>query len=143
MSRKRFKIYPAPLPSAKPGGQEKPTLDPSKAPWSSPRGFATSIPEEVTAWHRAMRAAKPQTAPKPLPVKKQKPKKPKFSCGKFFKRVATAIYDHFQAITFSDNRHDRINNKMHRLIGTLCCIRAEVRASLQSPERNTDLPQWL
>jgi hypothetical protein len=129
MSRKRFKIHPAlPLP----GGQETPMLDPSKAPWSSPRGFATSIPEEVAAWHRAVRAAKPQEKPKPLSVKKQKPKSPKFSCSKFFKRVATAIYDHFQAITFSNDRHDHINNKMHRFIGTLCCIRSDVNAAISS-----------
>lgn len=131
MVRKRYKIHPAPL--SLPGGQEKPTLDAVKAPWSSPRGFATSIPEEVAAWHQAMRAAKPLITLKPLPVKKQKPKPkgPKFSCGKFFKRVATAIYDHFQAITFSENRHEKISHKMHRLIGTLCCIRADVAAAIQ------------
>ncbi len=132
MPRKRFKIYPAPLPSQR---EEKPVLDPIKAPWSSPRGFATSIPEEVQAWHRA----KPQTTSKPLHVKKQKEKKPKekmkFSCPGIIKKAFLAIYNHFQAITFSEERHDHINDRMHRFLGTVCCIRADVNAAIQA--RNT------
>ena len=125
MSRKRFKIYPAP-----PLPEEAPKLDPSKAPWSSPRGYATSIPEEVQAWHRA----KPQTTSKPLPVKKKKQKKPngtKLSCPGIIKNAFLAIYNHFQAITFSEKRHDDMNNKMHRFLGTVCCIRADVNDALQ------------
>ena len=126
MSRKRFKIYPAP-----PLPEEAPKLDPSKAPWSSPRGYATSIPEEVQAWHRA----KPQTTSKPLPVKKKKPKKTKekikFSCSCFIKKAFMAVYNHFQAITFSEERHDHINTRMHRFLGTVCCIRTDVNAALE------------
>jgi hypothetical protein len=143
MPRKRFKIYPSPLPR----GEQQPKLDPSKAPWSSPRGFATSIPEEVTAYKQAIQAAKPQ--PKPLLVRKHKELKPKsnFSWKAFLKKPFVAIYNHFQAITFSEERHDHINHRMHRAIGFMCCIRADVaeaiRANHQSPERNINSPQSL
>ncbi len=143
MPRKRFKIYPAPLP----GGAEKPILDPSKAPWSSPRGFATSIPEEVAAYKKAVRAAKP-APPKPLPVKHKSPRIKKESCiAALIKKGLWAIYNHFQAITFSEERHDHINDRMHRAIGFMCCIRADVaeaiRANHQLPERNINSPQSL
>ncbi len=130
MTYKRFKIHPAPLPL--PGGEEKPKLDPSKAPWSSPRGFATSIPEEVAAYKQAIQAAKPP--PKPLRVRKHKEPKSKstFSLKAFLKKPFAAIYNHFQELTFSEERHDHINARMHRTIGFICCIRADVNAAISS-----------
>ena len=132
MPRKRFKIHPAPAPTE----EKKPTLDPSKAPWSSPRGFATSIPEEVTAYKRTVLAQKPPS--KPLHVRKQKQPKQKcsFSCKNILKKPFVAIYNHFQAITFSEQRHEDINIRAHRFIGFVCCIRTDVNASLQLPEKN-------
>ena len=128
MVHKQYKIYPAPLP----GGLETPVLDPSKAPWSSPRGFATSIPEEVDAWKRLIRSQNPPV--KPLHVRKQKLPKQKcsFSCKNILKKPFVAIYNHFQAITFSEKRHDHINTRMHRFLGFVCCIRADVNAAISS-----------
>jgi len=128
MSRKQFKIYPAPLHSQR---KEKPKLDPSKAPWSSPRGFATSIPEEVDAWKRLIRAQNPPV--KPLHVRQQKPPKQKssFSFKDFLKKPFVATYNYFQTLTFSEERHDHINTRAHGYIGYLCCIRADVNAALQ------------
>lgn len=137
MTRRRYKIHPMPLP----GGLPVPTLDPVKAPWSSPRGFATTISEEAEALRQAARQSKPS---KPLPImkhtKKQTPKL-KTSCPNIFKKAFWAIYNHFQAITFSEERHDEINDRMHRFIGFVCCIRADVIASLQPQEKNTDSQQ--
>jgi hypothetical protein len=131
MPRKRFKIYPAlPLNSQR---EEKPTLDPSKAPWSSPRGFATSIPEEVDAWKRMIRAQNPPS--KPLPVIRKEPKHKKkysFSCKNILKKPFVAIYNHFQAITFSEKRHEDMNTRAHRFIGFVCCIRADVNEAISS-----------
>jgi hypothetical protein len=123
MPRKRFKIYPAP--------EEKPILDPSTAPWSSPRGFATSIPEEVAEWKRLVRAQNPPS--KPLHVRKQKPPKQKssFSFKDFLKKPFVATYNYFQTLTFSEERHEDINIRAHRYIGYLCCIRADVNSALQ------------
>jgi hypothetical protein len=146
MTYKRFKIYPSPLPR---GEEEKPKLDPSKAPWSSPRGFATSIPEEVAAYKRSLSSQHPQ--PQPLRVRKHKEPKQKqkccFSCKNLFKKAFLAIYNHFQAITFSEERHDHINERMHRFIGYFCCIPTDVgeaiRANHQLQERNINSPQSL
>lgn len=128
MSRKKFKIYPAPLP----GGQEKPTLDPIKAPWSSPRGFATSIPEEVNAWKLLISTQNPPI--KPLHVVRKEPKykkKSSFSCKNILKKPFVAIYNHFQAITFSEKGHEDMNKRAHRFIGFVCCIRADVAEAIQ------------
>ncbi len=129
MTYKRFKIHPAPL--ALPKAQEqKPKLDPSKAPWSSPRGFATSIPEEVSTYKQTVRSQKPP--PKSLLVRARQESKQKsnFSWKAFFKKPFVAIYNHFQVITFSEERHDHINTRMHKFIGYICCIRADVNAAI-------------
>ena len=128
MVRKRYKIYPAPLP----GGLETPVLDVIKAPWSSPRGFATTIPEEAEAYKRAVRVANPPQQPLHVSKPKKTKEKIKFSCPGFIKKVFMAVYNHFQAITFSEQRHDHINTRMHRFLGTVCCIRTDVNAAISS-----------
>ena len=127
MSREPFKIHPAPLPD----GQEKPKLDPSKAPWSSPRGFATSISEETAEWKRLVRAHKQPV--KPIRVTRKEPTqklKSKFSFKAFLKKPFVAMYNYFQTITFSEECHEDINIRAHRYIGYLCCIRADVNAAI-------------
>jgi hypothetical protein len=122
MVRKRFKIYPAAAPQ-----EQQPTLDPSKAPWSSPRGFATSIPQEVAEYKLSVRSKKP---PKHLHVRTNKESKEKqkcsFSCKNILKKPFVAIYNHFQAITFSEKGHEDMNTRAHRFIRFICCIRMDV-----------------
>jgi hypothetical protein len=85
----------------------------------------TSISEETTEWKQPV---------KPIRVIRKEPTqklKRRFSLKAFLKKPFVAMYNYCQEITFSNDRHDRINNKMQHFLGTIFCIRADVSASLQ------------
>ena len=80
----RTKVHPAPPP-----------ITPSKAPWSAPRGYTTSIPEEVATYKLSICHSKVATQPvkvKPAPRTKSKLQ---LTC---LSKCWIAIKDHFRAV---------------------------------------------
>lgn len=81
----KTKVYPAPL------------LDAAKAPWSAPRGYTTSIPDDVEAYKLSIRKSKVYRSPTEPPKVKQIPLKRKFR-STYLSKFWTAIKDHFRAV---------------------------------------------
>jgi hypothetical protein len=107
------KVYPLPL---------------DKAPWSAPRGYTTSIPEEVAAYKASLPLRPkpiPKSEPKVIQVKRQS------SRGRFFIRIWTSIQNHFR-----DLKNDIVSRQTEQnpngdvtvppLLAKLCCLRAEI-----------------
>jgi hypothetical protein len=105
---------------------EPPALDPAVAPWSAPRGYATTIPEEVAAYKASIRAGKSTVRiaggpAAPLPAwHKAKRRFTRIETPNCFKRLA----DHFRAIGQDLAANLRFNK--HKFIAKLCCLHAEL-----------------
>jgi hypothetical protein len=112
----KTKVHPAPPPV--------PSLDPAKAPWSAPRGYTTSLPEEAAALKRRQQSDKPAV----LVASKHytRPAAPVNRQHLWIHRWAAATKNHFAAI-LSDMRAPGF---FHRLIGVCCCIRADVAEAI-------------
>jgi hypothetical protein len=103
-------------------------LDPAKAPWSAPRNYTTSIPEEVAAYKSSLPSRQkpiPRSEPKIIRIKRQS------SGGRFFRRIWTTIRDHFVAVRndmlprqTTENPNGDIKRPI--ILATLCCLRAEI-----------------
>jgi hypothetical protein len=103
-------------------------LDPVKAPWSGPRGYTTSIPEEVAAYkaslHRRQKPI-PRSEAKVIRVKRRS------SSNQFFSRIWTKIRAHFIAVgndMFPRQTAQNPNGDVKRplILATLCCLRSEI-----------------
>lgn len=107
------KVHPAPL-------------DPAQAPWSAPRGYTTSIPDEVAAYKASLppRRLPPTSTHKPV----QKVKKKTKLEAQFIKRAWTAIKQHFNGVVDDILPRQTEANpngdvKIPRLLQCLCCIK--------------------
>lgn len=112
----KTKVHPAPPPV--------PSLDPAIAPWSAPRGYTTSLPEEAAALKRRQQSDKPAV----LVASKHytRPAAPVNRQHLWIHRWATATKSHFAAV-LADMRTPGF---FHRLIGVCCCIRADVAEAI-------------
>ncbi len=97
---------------------------PLNAPWSGPRGYTTSIPEEVAAYKASL---PPRHKPKPEPIKTIRVKR-RSSGNQFFVRIWTRIRNHF--IALGDDMFPRQTSqnpdgdvKIPRLLTVLCCLK--------------------
>ncbi len=112
----KTKVHPAPPPV--------PSLDPAKAPWSSPRGYTTSLAEEAAALKRRQQSDKPAVLVASKHYKRPTPKQnPRHD---WIHRWAAATKNHFAAV-LADMRAPGF---FHRLIGVCCCIRADVAEAI-------------
>jgi hypothetical protein len=110
----RDKVHPAP------------TLDPAVAPWSAPRGYATSIPEEVAAYKVGLPPKKAQVQ-QPPKSKKTVQLKTKSSIN-IFHRAWTSIRNHFKGVADDILPRQTTANpngdvEMPRLLACICCLR--------------------
>lgn len=96
------------------------------APWSGPRGYTTSIPEEVALYKAAIREYRSKEVPKSKPkiqIIRQKPRQR----HDFFRKAWTAICDHFKAVGRDIMPPSRPNAdvEMPRILRYLCCLGSE------------------
>jgi hypothetical protein len=96
------------------------------APWSAPRGYTTSIPEEVAAY----KARLPQRRTElPHPKSKKASVSPKINQS-IIRRAWTYIRNHFKGIADDVLPQQTAANpngdvKIPRLLVCLCCMKAE------------------
>lgn len=123
------KVHPAPAPLSHSDASSS-VLCHSDAPWSAPRGYTTSIPEEVAAYKAALpvrktvKAMKPQLKPQ-LPLKKFK--------SQILLRTWRAILDHFKGLADDVLPRQTEENPnrdvaVPRLLLCLCCLRSEIKS---------------
>jgi hypothetical protein len=99
-----------------------PALDPAKAPWSSPRGYTTSILEETNALKAANRLANrvnggQATTRWHVPDPKRRARRQTPNC---FRAVAA----HMRAVYADIVTNLRFNKT--KFVAKLCCLSAEV-----------------
>lgn len=104
----------------------EPTLDPVKAPWSAPRGYTTSISEDVAVYkaNLPLRQQINQCTPK----SKKRTVQPKtMNHSNILQRAWTAIRGHFKEVADDILPRQTIANpngdvKMPRLLICVCCL---------------------
>ena len=119
----KTKVHPAPQDPQPP----PPPLDPKVAPWSAPRGYTTSMADEICDLKRRQQSDKPAVLVASKHYKR--PDKPVNNQHVWIHRWAAATKNHFAAV-LADMRAPGF---FHRLIGVCCCIRVDVEAALAPP----------
>jgi hypothetical protein len=114
----KTKVHPAPQ------GPQPPPLDPKVAPWSAPRGYTTSMADEIRDLKRRQQSDKPAV----LVASRHytRPAAPVNQQHVWIHRWANATKNHFAAV-LADMRAPGF---FHRLIGVCCCIRADVAEAI-------------
>ena len=115
----KTKVHPAP---------PVPSLDPKVAPWSSPRGYTTSMADEIRDLKRRQQSDKAAVlVAYSNPKHYMRPATPVNRQHVWIHRWAKATKSHF-ASALTDMRAPGF---FHRMIGVCCCIRADVAEAIE------------